>query len=241
MIIKYTGNRGPAVGRRIYRIGAQSQAPVPVTGASWRFAGLLHDRQARRERRIHGLLHRDLHQPPFPGTGTLQQRSNDAPVKVNSRQEIGNSRPTLHRRAVRRTGNAHRAGPRLNADIHRKAIAVRSTQTKARARSVNQFWIQFAQYVPSNSQSIKYPGSKVFHQHVAVLRQLKQNRFGRRYLEIEHHASLIRIEHGKRQHCSNVDARSQTGQVARSGFDFYDVGPSLGHKPGCIRTQISLA
>ena len=86
MIIKYTGNRGPAVGRWIYRIGAQSQSPVPVTSASWRFAGLLHDRQAGRERRIHGLLHRDLHQPPFPGTGTLQQRSNYAPVKVNSRQ-----------------------------------------------------------------------------------------------------------------------------------------------------------
>ena len=197
--------------------------------------------QIRGHRRIDGLDHRDFDQPPAAAFLPVVKRGENAGVKMNAADEVGDGGPRLDRRTVGKAGHAHDARHRLDGQVHRQIVAIGPRQPIARSRAVDQPRIDGAENGIADAQTIEHARRVVLDQHVGLCRELFQNRHPFRRLQVEADVALVGVEHRERDRVALADAGAMTHRLAVRRLDLDDGRAGLRHQEAGIRTLIHLA
>ena len=232
----------PAVLAGVDIVGRDREAAVAIAGAPQGPVGVVVDHaEVRGEGREHGLDHRHFDHPPTTGPLALVEGGDDGPVEVRARQEIGDRRTGLHRRAVREAGDADRAGRRLDGDVHGQVVALGTGEAVAGRRGVDQPRVQRHQHVGADAQLVHHARREILQQHVSLADQRLQQLDSARVLQVQRHRALVGVQHRQRQRrpAAHRLARPQWLPVRRLDLDH--PGPGLGHQQAGVRTLVDLA
>ena len=130
----------------IGRIDVDRDAAVAgIAGARRHFPGLPKGFKLRGQGCVGGLLHRDLDLAAPSGPLALEQRRDRRRVEMDAGEEIDDRRAGFERRTIRKAGDANQPAHRLDRQIHRQRIAVRTRQAESGARGINEMRIDAAQ------------------------------------------------------------------------------------------------
>ena len=135
--------------------------------------------------------------------------------------------PALTGGAIRIAGHAHDPGRRLDGQVHRQRVAVRSGDAEAGAGGVDQSRVDLTNDVPADAETIHGAGREIFQQHVGPPDQLEQQLAAFRGFQVQRDRPLVGVQHGERQGDGHARRRAMTQRLAVRRFDLDDVGARL--------------
>ena len=170
------------------------------------------------QQRRHHVEHRDLDLLATLGARAGQQREYDAVGGGHARDEVGDGRADLHRRAVGEPGDVHEPGFALDDQVVAAAPGLRAGLAEPRDRAIDQARVQAAQRRVADPELLHRARAEVLQQHVALGGQALEDGHARGRLEVEGEASLRAVHRHEVAGFAAHERWPLTGVVALAGL-----------------------
>ena len=210
---------------------------MPATERPRDFAGIEDARHRVLHQRQLAIQHRHVDERTLAGAAALLKRGEDADRGEEACSDIADRSAGPAGLTVNIAGNAHHARERLRHYIVGGLVAIRTILAEAGERRIDQAGIDRGEVPGSQSQAIHHAGAIVFHQHVALLRELEKDGPAALVLEVERQAALVAVD------AEEIDAFVVDARIKPSGLvaglrplDLDHIRAQGSEQPGAVGT-----
>ena len=188
-------------------------------------------------RRQGGSVHGDVDVVAAPGALPPQQRHQNGGQRLQRAEVIGDRNAGNDRLAVAADGHAEHAADRLEREVVRGPLAVRTGIAEGADRAIDDARIARHDRRMADAEAIDDAGAEALHHDVGARAQVEQQVQAVRRLEIEDDALLAAIEIAKEHGRRAVGRTDVASGIAARRLDLDDLGAVIGQGHRQIRSR----